>query len=425
MHPLWPKYKSILKQGSNWPLEEISKEARQQDVLDALTFGNHKGALAKPDLLCKLIGKDVKFGYSFTLPLSSITLIPGICIAPMNIMAQNTIDEFGRIMSKDRLTHDQSWKWSSGISVNSRIIKELLLECRYGYCIRQLINWAVAARRKYPGQRILASKIDYKSAYRRGIFHFATALRTVTQLPEDELAILALHLTFGGAPCPFKWGVILETICDLANKLLKCQDWEPTNLHALVQHKIPKRIYLDKDIPFTVGRELIVDIPIDHQGYTNFYINGTTGLTIDLPGTRNVNCLGAAIPLGIEVAARPNDINEPIPREPMVAQDKLKAEGGLAETKVILGWQFNFRTLTVTLLEHKHIAWSTEICKMLADSRTLKRALESMIGQLGHLGFVIPWVYHFLSHLWTLLARARNKRTVKINKACMSDLELM
>ncbi len=28
MHPLWPKFKSILKQGKDWPLEEISKEAR-------------------------------------------------------------------------------------------------------------------------------------------------------------------------------------------------------------------------------------------------------------------------------------------------------------------------------------------------------------------------------------------------------------
>jgi hypothetical protein len=91
-----------------------------------------------------------------------------------------------------------------------------------------------------------------------------TELQTVTQLPEDELAILTLHLTFDSTPCPFEWGVILETICDLANKLLKCKDWDPTNLHASVQHKIPKRIYLDEDIPFAVRRELIIDIPIDH-----------------------------------------------------------------------------------------------------------------------------------------------------------------
>ncbi len=88
---------------------------------------------------------------------------------------------------------------------------------------------------------------------------------------------------------PFQMGVISETICDLANKLLKCKDWEPTNLHALVQHKIPKHIYQDEDIPFVVGRELIVDIPIDHQGYANVYINDTTRLTVDLPGTRIVS----------------------------------------------------------------------------------------------------------------------------------------
>jgi hypothetical protein len=84
----------------------------------------------------------------------------------MNIIIQSSIDKLGRIIPKDRLTHNQSWKWSLGTSVNSRVLKELPQECRYGYCIHRLINWAGAARRKYPGQQILASTIDYKSAYR-------------------------------------------------------------------------------------------------------------------------------------------------------------------------------------------------------------------------------------------------------------------
>jgi hypothetical protein len=86
------------------------------------------------------------------------------------------------------------------------------------------MNWAIETRRAYPGQQILASKIDYKSAYRRGILHFATALKTATQLPDNKIAIITLHLTFRGAPCPFKWGVISETICNLAKELLKCED---------------------------------------------------------------------------------------------------------------------------------------------------------------------------------------------------------
>ncbi len=144
-------------------------------------------------------------------------------MAPMNIMVPNTIDKFGQIIPKDRLTHNQSWKWSSSTSVNSRIQKELLQACWYGFCIYRLIDWAIAARKKYPGQQILAMKINYKSAYHQGILHFAMALQTATQLPEENLAIITLWLTFGGAPHPFEWGIMSELICDLVNKLLKCK----------------------------------------------------------------------------------------------------------------------------------------------------------------------------------------------------------
>ncbi len=321
----------------------------------------------------------------------------------MNIMAQNTINEFGWIIPKDWLTHDQSWKWSSGTSVNSRVQKDLLQACRYSFCIQRLINWALAARKQYLNQRIPAAKINYKLAYRQGLLHSTTALQTATQLPDDNLVIITLRLTFGGTPCPFEWGIMSETICDLANELLKCDDWDPHTLHASVQADIPKRDCLKDNVPFAIGQELIVDVPINSCSFADMYINDTTGLTVDLPGTLNANRLEAAIPLVIEVAAWPNNVNEPIPRKPMVAQEKLKAEGGLAELKLILGWLFNFRALTMSLPEHKHIAWLGEIQSMLDRRRTTKKALELTIGRLGHVGFVIPWVFHFLSRLRTLL----------------------
>ena len=288
---------NILKNGSKWPLEEISKEDRASDLQEAIIFGNHKGASSKSDLLKKLISKDVKFGYSLPIPLESVTRIKGLEMAPMNIMAQNTIDKFGRVVPKDRLTHDQSWKWSnSGSFVNSRVKKELIQETRYGFCICQIVNWAVAARRRFPGRKILATKIDYKSAYRRGILHFATALKTATQLPDDAAALITLRLTFGGTPCLFEWGVISETICDLANELDQCDDWDPANLHASVQNDIPLPQFLDDDIPFAEGRELIVDIPVNPRGKVDVYIDDTTGLTVNIPGSKNVERMAAAIP---------------------------------------------------------------------------------------------------------------------------------
>jgi hypothetical protein len=115
---------------------------------------------------------------------------------------------------------------------------------------------------------------------------------------------------------------------------------------------------LDDNIPFAIGRDLIVDIPVNPQGYADVCIDTTMGLTVNLPGIMNTNQLEAAISLAIEVAAQPNDVNKPIPRKKMIAKDKLTVEGGLSETKTILRWYYNFRTLTMTLPECKHIAWS-------------------------------------------------------------------
>jgi hypothetical protein len=137
--------KQILIEGSKWSLDELSEESWQKDLIDALAFGNHKGASAKLELLRHLISKDVKYGYSLPIPLSCIKSIPGFLMAPMNIMAQNRINKIGQIIPKDQLTHDQSWKWSSGTSINSRIRKELLQASRFGFCIRRIVNWAVAA----------------------------------------------------------------------------------------------------------------------------------------------------------------------------------------------------------------------------------------------------------------------------------------
>jgi hypothetical protein len=58
--------------------------------------------------------------------------IPEILLTPMNIQKQNTTDELGRIVEKDCFTHDQSYKWLSGLSVNSQVNSEELLPFMFG-----------------------------------------------------------------------------------------------------------------------------------------------------------------------------------------------------------------------------------------------------------------------------------------------------
>jgi hypothetical protein len=107
---------------------------------------------------------------------------------------------------------------------------------------------------------------DIKPAYRRCHLNAITAMQTITQLPDNKLGIIMLHLTFGGAPCPFEWNISSESICDLANKILFDENWDPLTNYAPSQHLVPAMDLLDTSIPFAEGADLIVDIPVDPRG---------------------------------------------------------------------------------------------------------------------------------------------------------------
>jgi len=176
-HPTWNKMTTLLTEGSTWPLSPIDEHDRLLDIDDALAFGNHKGANQQPELLKKIINDDVTRGFALTPPLHKIKKIPGVLIAPLNIQLQKTINEQGKIILKNRMTHDQSWAWQSGTSIYSRVDKKQLMPCYFGQAMKRIINWAVAARKKYPNIRILATKLDIKAAFQRCHLNVLLSLR--------------------------------------------------------------------------------------------------------------------------------------------------------------------------------------------------------------------------------------------------------
>ena len=147
---------------------------------------------------------------------------------------------------------------------------------------------------------------------------------------------------------------------------------------------------------------MIVDIPIDPHGSHDVYIDNVILLTVDIPGTDNIARRQSASLLAIDTTARPNHPKEPISRESMDARDKLFVEAGLTEIKMILGWEFDFRHLKISLPENKFIAWTTEVNQLLAAGTTTAKELELRISHLGNLTLVMPGVFHFLSHLHEL-----------------------
>ena len=60
-HPVWDRMKSILSNGSDWPLETIDESQRIADVEAAISFGNHKGAEERREELAELVSNDVRF----------------------------------------------------------------------------------------------------------------------------------------------------------------------------------------------------------------------------------------------------------------------------------------------------------------------------------------------------------------------------
>jgi hypothetical protein len=59
-----------------------------------------------------------------------------------------------------------------------------------------------------------------------------TAIKTVTQILQQILALMMLCLSFGGAPGPFKYSMALEIICNLIIAIMHNADWNPYELNG-------------------------------------------------------------------------------------------------------------------------------------------------------------------------------------------------
>ena len=109
-HPGWPKLKSILENGSSFPMEEIDDETRLADLKIALERGNHKSAKGeKAKILVEKTTKEISMGWSLPLLVEHAPQLPNAWYAPMGIAEQATINERGEfVRSMTNLISKQS-----------------------------------------------------------------------------------------------------------------------------------------------------------------------------------------------------------------------------------------------------------------------------------------------------------------------------
>jgi hypothetical protein len=420
-HPLWPRLKSQLANGADFPLDELTIEKRKEDAMEALKFGNHKGVDENEDLFKDMMKGDVDFGYSLIIPRDKLSKLEEAVISPMNIHDQAGINELGEIIKKKRLTHNQSMTYISETSVNNRTQKDKLQDVMYGSCLLRVIHQIVEYRKRHPNKRILIQKVDFKSAYRRTHLHPTTAIQTITQFVQMGLAFISLRLTFGGAPNPNFWSEVSESITDLSNALLQCKSWDPNKTKSNLQDKVPSLKPNTDTRKFTPSLPTSVQIKVSDSGQTDCYIDDLTTTIVE--SDENCTRASAAALLAISIIGRPLNPKDPIKRLDLVSLSKLQAEAALEEQKILLGWKLDTRSLQISLPFEKFKAWSDGIKSILRAKSTSFKELETLIGRLGHVTVIIQHAKHFMSRLRSLMHKAKNRRTIKLNDESIEDLK--
>lgn len=122
-HKDWAQLKDFFN-GVDANFRVLSNKQRFLDAKAAISRGNHKSSVTHHNDLSSNFRKEIRTGFQFPFNIEDMLKIKGTDIAPISVATQDVIDEHGRAFYKHRLTHDQSFDFSPGNSVNNRLIKE-------------------------------------------------------------------------------------------------------------------------------------------------------------------------------------------------------------------------------------------------------------------------------------------------------------
>jgi hypothetical protein len=426
-HPGFPELAEVLVTGMPYRYSrEITEKEREQEVLAMLVRGNHKSAKDEPEIVEKLLTKDVVHGFSMVIPIELVPLIPNAMVQPVGLAKQWTLDDQAKRVIKYRITQDLTYSETSSkeapMSINSRIDMDQYPEMVYGWALPRIIHFIVALRLAWPLRTIFISKYDYSDAYRRMAHSALAVAQTITTCL--AYAFVYFRMTFGGSPNPPTWCNFSEMVADLANEISMCRDWDPSQLRSPDQPVTPEPKRLDPSIPHAPAREMAVVVPPLEAGKVDVFIDDLIDTYPDSP--ENLARKPHVVPLAMHVTSRPHaGDDEPILRRAILSLPKLLAEGAPAEQQIVLGWLLDTRRLLVSLPEDKYSAWLSTIERIVRTKGCTKEDLDTLEGQLNHAAYVIPLARHFLTRLRAARnSRANKKSWIKFHELILADLVL-
>ena len=182
-HKHWQKIKEFIDNGITYPLEPISTETQKEDLKHMVERGNHKSATTpklNEETLLKNYDNEVAHGWMLPIPKDKVQKLDGAAVIPVGVALQHTIDAEGNRITKRRTTHDATFSPPSTLSVNNRMLRDLLSECFYGHCLIRCLHMIHIMRVNHPLVCIYLIKVDLDAAYRRLHVAARMALLTIT-----------------------------------------------------------------------------------------------------------------------------------------------------------------------------------------------------------------------------------------------------
>ena len=230
-------------------------------------------------------------------------------------------------------------------------------------------------------------------------------------------------MPFGGAPCPSEFALAADLMADTINDLLSDKNWDHKTVYSDIIHELPNPIPLDDNIPFAEAKDLSVEIPIEDCGKTDVYVDDFITIGPDIDDT--LERITKAPATVIHAIADNSISSMSIPRDDIIAIDKMKAEGAAEERKICLGWMLDTRRLLVSLPNHKTIGWISQIDSLLENKTAGEKDLASILGRLENVAQIMTILGHFLSNIRHMEILAANKKhNIRLSKRAKDDLEL-
>ena len=207
---------------------------------------------------------------------------------------------------------------------------------------------------------------------------------------------------------------------DLVNDILNEVHWDPNDLHSPHAQKLQAPLQCTENTTFARAKPLAVNPPL-LLTFCDGYIDDLITMAVDIDN--NITRAQQAPPLTVHTIFRPLDPDEPLPRSDPISLRKLSGEGQPSESKIVLGWKICTRLFRVLLPQDKALAWRTDIQNLLKPAtRVSIKDMESLIGRLNHVGFIIPNARYFLNRLRRLFSRCQTHGPQFISKLETRDL---